>query len=397
MSRPVFDAHLDLADLAVMGRRMTAPLDPAMEPHPPAAVTLPSLREGHVRCCLATIFTAPRTPGTPAGDPVRYEVNDPDDAHRKGVAQLEVYRTWRDTNLARLDLPRVLVNAARTDPHVGEIRGGMGVAELQQPSFIERVESAVHADDPGAPVHLAVLLENADPVRTPDELAWWAEEGLAAVGMAWWASSRYAAGNGVAPEDDFAITDLGRAFIAEMDRLGLVHDQSHLSDGAVHALYERTDRTIIASHSNCRAIVGEGDPRRDQRHLTDDMIREIARRGGVIGLNLIKNFIRPGMAEDDPARPSIDEALDHVEHICAVTGSTDHVGIGTDMDGGISANDIPEGINQPADLVKLCEGLRARGWSDDRIDAFRLGNWARCLASAWQPLVVRAPTNASSD
>ena len=72
-----------------------------------------------------------------------------------------------------------------------------------------------------------------------------------------------------------------------MDALGVVHDLSHLSDVSMDQLLELTDRPVIASHSNCRALL----PGDDMRHLRDESIREIARRGGVIGLNLCRNFI----------------------------------------------------------------------------------------------------------
>lgn len=88
-----FDAHLDLAYLAVNGRDMLAPLDPASGPHPPAAVTLPSLREGAVRVALATVFTeAVADPGA-VRDRSQYAAGDADRAHAVGRAQLEVYLT----------------------------------------------------------------------------------------------------------------------------------------------------------------------------------------------------------------------------------------------------------------------------------------------------------------
>ena len=166
----------------------------------------------------------------------------------------------------------------------------------------------------------------------------------------------------------------------------MVHDQSHLSDKATWDLLELTDRPVIASHSNCRVLVEDGNPQRDQRHLTDETIREIVRRGGVIGLNLIRNFLVRIESSSNPYRPTIDETLAHVEHICEIAGSTEHVGIGTDMDGGISADDLPAGIEEPGDLMKLCEGLRGKGWSDAEVDGFRIGNWARFFGEAWRTL-----------
>ncbi|MEM1166026.1 MAG: membrane dipeptidase [Planctomycetota bacterium] len=342
----LFDAHLDLAALAVNGRDLRAPLDRAMPPHPPAAVTLPALRDAGITRCLGTIFTAPGEADQPDG----YPVGDAQAAHDVGTRQLDIYHDLARTGDIRL------AGARSSTPH--------------------------HDPSPGG-IELGILMENADPIRTPDELPWWAERGVVAIGMAWWASSRYAAGNGVDPADadaDFGLSDLGRELVRTIDALGLVHDQSHLADSATRDLFDTTDALVIASHSNCRALVSTGNPRDDQRHLTDDTIREIIRRGGVIGLNLVRNFIARGLDPKTPQRPTIDAALDHVEHICAIAGNTNHVGLGTDMDGGITADDLVGGIDQPNDLAKLGDGLRGRGWNDESVNAFLSENWHRCLA-----------------
>lgn len=367
-----FDAHLDLAYLAVRGRNMLAPLSDLTEtsagPHAPASVTLPSLAEGGVRLALGTIFTepvaAPRGGGTLA--PEQYVAGDAARAHAVGRAQMEVYLTWRDRGLVALDLRRLL----RRDPGVGVVRGGMGVSETAPLS----IEAVLTGAGDRAPLHLGILIENADPIRTPDELPWWKERGVVAVGLAWARASRYAAGNATPPDQDKGITGAGLALVDAMDDLGMIHDISHLSDRSLEDLLTRTSRPVIASHSNCRAIVGEET---NQRHLRDETIVEVARRGGVIGLNLCRNFIPPAPhARSDP-RPTIDQALAHIDRIGDLTGSRAHVGLGSDMDGGFSALDLPAGIDRPADLVRLAEALSGRGWSDDEVSGFAHGNWAR--------------------
>lgn len=367
-----FDAHLDLAYLAVCGRDMLASLDPSAPPHPPAAVTLPALAAGNVRLALATIFTEPQGDG-----PEGYAPGDYERAQTLGRAQLEVYLTWRDRGRCTLALRRLL----RRDIGTGEIRGGMGVAEAVPHS----PRSLVAGLPPNPPLHLGILIENADPIRSPADLGWWRDRGVVAIGLAWAKSSRYAGGN----TTDEGISPLGRELVAGMDRLGLVHDASHLSDRAFAELCDLTDRPIIASHSNCRVILGEPTA---QRHLTDDQIREIVKRGGVIGLNLFAKFIdrRCGSslppstgtptaapAPGDVPRPSIDAAIDHVEHICDLAGDRLHVGLGSDMDGGFAADRLPHGIDAPRDLDRLAEGLAARGWPDDDIFNFACGNWIR--------------------
>lgn len=337
---PLFDAHLDLAYLAECGRDMTALLATCGGPHPPAAITFPSLREGNVTACLGTIFTEPD-----GDDAVAYLAGDADSAHRAGLCQLERYHAWERSGLIRL------------------MRKGQPRHEDLQPA-------------PDSPLLLGILMEGADPILSPDQLPWWVERGVIAIGLTWAKSSRYAGGNAT---PDLGLTDLGRAMIPAMDSLGVIHDASHLSDRALDELLTLSDRPIMASHSNCRALL-DG---KNQRHLRDESIREIARRNGVIGLNLVRNFIRTGLNRDDPTdRPSIDDAIRHVEHICEIAGHRRAVGLGTDMDGGISAHDLPAGIDAPKDLVKLTGALRTRGWSDHDLHGFSAGNWAAFLSRA---------------
>ncbi len=358
-----FDAHLDLAYLAVNGRDMFAPLDRDAQPHPPAAVTLASLEEGSVALALATIFTEPGGTG-----PEGYPVGDGERAYRVGRAQLEVYLTWRDMKRVSLDLRRHLYR----EPDTGEIRGGMGVAE-PKPHSARSIADRLPREPA---LHLGILIENADPIRAPDELAWWQERGVCAIGMAWAKSSRYAGGNSTRD----GLSDQGRALVKEMDRLRLVHDGSHLSDRAFDELCGLSAAPIIASHSNVRALLGDPE---NQRHLSDHQIREIARRGGVIGLNLFSKFLRngQGLAPGSESRATIEQTLAHVEHICQLTGGREHVGLGSDMDGGFSAAKLPEGIDRPAQTDLLLKALAAAGWTNNELFSFACGNWIRFWSS----------------
>ena len=327
-----FDAHLDLACLALLGRNMHAPLRTCGGPWQPAAVTLPSLREGNVRQVLATIFT--EAGGTDAG--VGYVAGNAEQAHAAGIAQLSVYDAWvREGAWARASKHNASQDALR----------------------------------------FRILMECADPIREPGELAWWVERGVAAIGLAWARGSRYAGGNSTGGP----LTASGRELVREMDRLDVVHDVSHLSDEALEQLLACTDRVVIASHSNCRSLIDKPGDTPRQRHLTDASIREIARRDGVIGLNLFSMFLVPGGV--DGARASIEQTLAHVEHICMLAGSTKHVGLGSDMDGGLRGDQLPLGVNKPADLRLLSDGLRARGWAENEVRGLMRGNWERMFGA----------------
>ncbi len=314
-----FDAHLDLAYLALMGRDMRAALDRAAPPHPPAAVTLPALVEAGVVAMLGTIFTEPDSDDPP----IAYGAGDALGAHEAGVRQLAVYEEWRDEGwIGPLD------NGAPTRPGLG------------------------------------ILMENADPIRDPSELGWWSERGVVAVGMAWARPSRYAGGN----DTKLGLTDAGRDLADAIDQLGLVHDLSHLSQRATDELLARTTGRVVATHSNCRALL---DPT-NERHLADETIREIGRRAGVIGLNLFSPFLTTS-----GGRACISDCVRHVEHVCEVTGSRATVGLGSDADGGFSADRMPDGIERPSGFRGLIDALGAAGWDAPSLEGFRYGNWAR--------------------
>jgi len=354
---PWLDAHLDLACLAVNGRDMTQ-RDPvkAGGPFQPGSVTIPSLLRGGVTCALATIFTEADGDG-----PEGYPTGDAEAAHKRGRAQLEAYLTWRDMGLLTIDLP----GALKTDKHVGEIRGGMGVVEFVPDDPVARL-----AKD--GKLHIGILMECADPIRTPDELPWWVERGVIMVGMAWWRGSRYAGGNG---QPGVGLSDLGKELATVMDHLGVVHDLSHLSQQATEDLLAHTDAVVVASHSNCRALVEPAD----ERHLADETIMEIGRRGGVVGVNLVSDFLRTGVTREGGESATIDDVMAHVERICDLMGRRDGVGLGSDADGGFSREGLPEEIDGPADFEKLALALRAAGWTDAEIDGFRWRNWAGVL------------------
>jgi membrane dipeptidase len=216
-----------------------------------------------------------------------------------------------------------------------------------------------------------LLLEGGDAIRTPDDLPEWFDAGLRIVGLAW-KQTRYAGGTG-APGP---LTSEGKALVKHLDRFGIIHDTSHLAEQSFWDLMDLADRAVIASHSNCRAIVGDGD-----RHLTDDMIRAITSRGGVIGINFYDKFLLP-RTEHGLRRATLTDVVNHVKHICDLAGSAKHVGIGTDMDGGLGREQIPVEITTSADLPRVAEALNSAAFSDQDVIGIMGENWRRFFANA---------------
>ncbi len=322
------DGHLDLAYLALCGRdlRIACP-DPAA-----GCVRLPELREAGVGVVAATIFTEPGV--TDRSQRFGYLASDDlGGAEQAGRRQLEIY--------ARLEAEGE-IDIVRTRGDLGGRSGGPGP-------------------------RIVVLMEGADPIRSPEDAQRWFGGGVRMVGLTWAAGTRYAGGN----QSPGPLTPLGIELVSAMDELGIIHDASHLADEALEGLLAHASGPIVATHSNCRVLAGDS-----QRHLRDEQIAEIARRGGIIGLNLCGNFLVPGR------RATISDCVAHVERVCEIMGHRRGVGLGSDMDGGFSPGALPTGLDHPRKLEALAEALREAGWPDADIEGFRHANWRRLLEQA---------------
>jgi membrane dipeptidase len=239
---------------------------------------------------------------------------------------------------------------------------------LEAAGEVAIVRTASNIDLPAPLPRILILMEGADPIRSPEHVPSWKERGVRLVGLTWATGTRYAGGNAGNPGEG-PLTALGVEMVRALDEAGIVHDASHLSDAAFDGLLEHAAGPIVASHSNCRALL---EPR--QRHLRDDQIRAIARRDGIIGLNLYSPFL----ARD--RRANIADCVAHLEHVCEIAGHRRCVALGSDMDGGFTPNHLPTGLDRPEALEALAEALRDAGWSDDEVRGFASGNWRRFLS-----------------
>jgi membrane dipeptidase len=338
----IVDAHLDLAFNAANGRDVTAPAaeQPTNEDGI-ATVGLPDLRDGGVGLVCATIFCAPSINGSPG-------YTTAEEARTVALGQLR----WYEKQIAAGRM-RFVRNGADL-PTISGFTGQPGPSPRSLPGR-ER-ENALAA---------ILLLEGADPLRTPADVAEWFAAGLRIVGLAWKAT-RFAGGTGMPGP----LTPAGRELVPELDRARILHDVSHLAEESFWQLLDLTDRPVLASHSNCRAIVPT------DRQLSDEMIRAIARRGGVIGINFFDKFLLPP-DEFGKRRATLRDVIRHIDHICQLTGSARHVAIGTDMDGGFGREQIPEEIRASADLPKVGDALAEAGYAAEDIEGILGGNWLR--------------------
>jgi len=147
------------------------------------------------------------------------------------------------------------------------------------------------------------------------------------------------------------LTDLGREYVRQAQKVGMVIDVSHISDDGFWDIMDITQKPIIASHSNSRALCDI------TRNLTDEMYSALCRTGGTVGINLCASFL--GVNAD------IDTVCNHIFHFMDVAGSDKHISLGSDMDG-ISL--LPAGFQGVQDYPKIADRLLERGLTEESVE-----------------------------
>lgn len=165
------------------------------------------------------------------------------------------------------------------------------------------------------------------------------------------------------------LTERGIQFVEEMERLGMIIDVSHLNDAGIWDVFKYTKKPFVASHSNTRGIVPDCP-----RNLSDEMLRALAERGGVAGINYYINFLHNEADWKDKAsrRSLISDMILHMKHMKKV-GGIGCIGLGSDFDG-ISGN---LDLSSAADLPLLEDGMRKAGFTSSEIEAVFHGNVLR--------------------
>lgn len=212
---------------------------------------------------------------------------------------------------------------------------------------------------------------------------------------------RNALGDGCLEPEEAGLTLLGRDAVRIMNRLGIAIDLSHVGERTMRETIAHSEQPVLITHANARAIANL------ERNKTDDIIRMVAEKGGVIGASIYGPMCWDG---DASRKPTIDDYLRHLDHIVEVAGIA-HVGFGTDLATGANyqrmaferghwrrweginrfnrtfGEDIPArylaDCNKHSDLPKVTEALLARGWSEDHVRGYLGGNLRRVLERIW--------------
>lgn len=187
-------------------------------------------------------------------------------------------------------------------------------------------------------------------------------------------------GGGSTDARNVGLTPYGAQIVDRMNALGMAVDISHCSDRTTLDAIEASRKPVLVTHSNCRALVPTS-----ARCKTDDAIRALAAKGGVMGVTMVRSFVQAS------GTATIEDVLNHIDHVVSLVG-IEHVGIGSDVDlDGRDAHIHPkkrwdlDDVDYSQKIYDLTEGLIRRKYSPENIQLILGGNFQRALAAIWSP------------
>ena len=273
----------------------------------------------------------------------RYTYRTASDARQLALWQLDYYRRLADDSdriqliLTQEDLMQVL-DSWKADKPVGQQIQG-----------------------------IVILMKGAEPISEPRQCEEWLEYGVRIVAPAW-QQTRYADGY----HGDLTLP--GYDLLEVMAGFNVMLDISAMSESAATSALERYEGSVIASHANPRYF--HDSP----RCLSDTLIHRLAERDGVMGIMVYNRYLKKDWHPSDPKRRVlVTHWVDAVDYVCQLTGSVEHVGLGSDIDGGYAHSSLPDEIDTSSDLWLLRRALLERGFVEYEVGAILGGNMLRKL------------------
>nr|WP_315394444.1 membrane dipeptidase [uncultured Sphingobacterium sp.] len=351
--RLIFDAHLDLSMNAMeWNRDLRLPIaelnsrEQGMDDKPDrgnATVSFGELKRGNIGLVVATQIARYVEKGSSL--PGWYS---PEQAWAQTQGQLAWYR------------------AMEKDGHMRMIKTK---TDLEEHIILWNDET----NKSNKPIGFLLSLEGADSLIDLSYLEYAYEQGLRAVGPAHYGPGRYANGT----DSNGRLNAKGIALLREMERLNVILDATHLNDDAFWDAMDRFNGPIWASHNNCRALVDHN------RQFSDDMIKILISKKAVIGVALdawmmVPRWVR-GVSDPKTMNCSLEVMANHIDHICQLAGNTNHVGVGSDLDGAFGKEQCPYDLKTIADMQLVFDILSQRGYSEDALDKIAHLNWINFL------------------
>lgn len=351
MSTPrIVDAHQDLAwNILTFGRDYSrsahetrqleaGKLAPQHNGH--TLLGWPDYQRGNVTIVFSTLFVSPLKAKRGDWDTQYYAT--PDQAHQKYRVQIDAYYQLCDEHPDKFHL---IFN--QTD------------METVLESWKEQTSSPL--------VGLVLLMEGAEGVRSPGELALWQKKGVRLIGPAW-AGTRFCGGT----REPGGLTSAGYELLDGMADFKLTLDISHMDERAVLEALDYYPGPIIASHANAKALLKKST---SNRHLTDRVIEGLLERDAIIGIVPYNRFLKESWSDNRAEVTLAEHVVAQIDHICQIAGDAKHVGIGSDFDGGFGLSAVPAEIDTIADLQKLAPILAKKGYAEEDVNAILGENW----------------------
>jgi len=248
--------------------------------------------------------------------------------------------------------------------------------EIADKDTLDEHVAAWETDTTGElPIGYILSMEGSPSILSPGQIEEWYNAGLRILGPAHYGPGPYCMGTG----SEGGLKDGGAELLKEMNRVGMLLDVTHLADQSFWEALDIFEGPVLASHHNCRALV-PGD-----RQLDDDQIKELIKRGAVIGAAFDNWMIKPGWVrfKTDPQTVCMADIVDHIDHICQLAGNAKHCGIGTDLDGGFGKEQAPRDLTTIADLQQMATLLSDRGYSDSDVEGIMNRNFLDFFRRAW--------------
>ncbi len=345
----LFDAHLDLALNGVdLNRDLRQSVDDIRVQERVAGmesqlgrctntVSFPELRQAGVGVCLATLLA--RLEQSVADT---FGHTTPEACYSFAHAHLAYYRAMEQAGWLRM-----LRTAEDLRQHVDRF----------------------NADSANRSLGIILTMEGADPLLVPETIEEFYQHGLRAIGLTHYGSNRY--GGGTRSANGLAVEAIN--LLKHIERLGITVDMTHLSEKSFWQVADLFSGRVHASHQNSRRVSNW------ERQFSDAQTKLVIERDGIIGIACDAIMLEHGFTYGKSIpTATIDAVVQNIDIVCELAGDTEHVGIGTDLDGGYGNEQTPTDLKRYSDLPNiLCSKLSARGYSDMAIAQVMHGNWLR--------------------
>ncbi len=352
----IVDAHQDLAwNVATFGRDYSLSVNETREKEKDSdtpkyngdtLIGYPEYLQGNIAIVFSTLFAAPS----------RRKLGDWDiQCYSNPLQAKQLYQTQKD------------IYNRMVEKHPEKFKHIFSKADLS--SLLADWSDNSRSSHP---VGLVFLMEGAEAINHPEELAEWWQAGVRIIGPAW-VGTRFCGGTG----EPRPLTKDGYALLESMAEFGFTLDISHMDEKAALQALDFYPGTIIASHANLSALLPGNE---SNRHLSDRLIKGLIERNGVAGAVLFNSFLKVGWKSGDARQEvMLDQVVRHIDYICQMAGDAMHAGIGSDFDGGFGVQSTPAEINTVADLQNIIPLLAQKGYQETDIRKIMGGNWISYL------------------